>query len=101
MPGEGLRLVLAGTAYASHIVGFGEHLMADEVDRELARGADSPVGVVALAHADQNPVVADNPYMCHDEPVDAAVDLGPDDRQRHGVECQGVSYEFLFHGGCI
>ena len=75
--------------------------MADEVDRQLSGCLDSLVGVVALAHADQNPVVADNPDVRHDEPVYVAVDLGPDDRQRHGVECQRISNEFLFHGDCI
>lgn len=52
---------------------------------------------MALAHAHENPVVADDARMPHDEPVHLAIYLRTDHGHRFGIESKQFSDILLFH----
>ena len=90
------RFIYRGTTYTSHIVGLWEHLTAYKVDGQFLGLANTLIGIVAFAHADQYTVVTNDARMSNYESIHLSFYLCTNHCHWFRIESQNVSDIFLF-----
>ena len=92
---EQLGFVLICPADAAGIVRLGEQRLVYDIDGQRLHIADALVGVMGIAHADHDPVMADNAEVSNQRPVGLAVYHRSHDHQRGRVQRQFRTDIFL------